>query len=180
MTPRLVVLALLLTPVLEVDAQRRMGFGRPPDWDQVGAGKPGRSQLSNKDLEGISPARFVVKQRKDLALSEEQVQQLTALDQAVRARDDSLYRQLDSLRKDLRPSRAPPEVERIRVRGIRRDMLTRVEAVLETYNAVEPEVLKLLSDEQQKAATPLLDVHKRDSEEMLREKMGMGGRRPGG
>lgn len=179
MTPRLVVIALLLTPIMDVSAQRRMGLGGSPDWDRVGAGNPGRSQLSNKDLEGISPARFLVKKRKDLALSEVQVKQLTALDQALRTRNDSLYRQLDSLRKDLRPSSAPPEVERIRVRGIRRDMLTRVEAILETYNATEPEALKVLGEEQQKSATALLDAHKQEAEKMLREKMGMGGSRPG-
>lgn len=173
--------ALLLVPALSV-AQRRgggsggkMGGSTRATYDGPG---PMPNQLSNRDLEGMSPVRTLMDKKKDLALTDDQLKQLKDLDASLKAKNDSFFRQMDSLRKEMKPSDAAPEVERIRVRSVRNGVLTVVTGIRANYDAAEPDALKLLTEDQQKSANDLLAKQETENEEMLKKKLG-GGRRGG-
>lgn len=187
-----VLIAMLVFPVA-ARAQRAGSSGEPPikgvskvprddrpNYNGPGA-VGGPVTISNKDVESLNPIKELVDHRKDLAVTDEQLKQLKDLDARVKAENDSLFHQLDSLRKEMKPSTAAPAVERIRVRGVRTSLVEVITAIRESYDRAEPDALGVLAEPQQKAASELLETHQQSAEKMLQEKVG-GGRpgRPGG
>jgi hypothetical protein len=80
------ILTLCLIPTV-VAAQRSGGLGasdrfgggkagREADWDRINSENAGELQLSNKDLEGISPSKLLIDKHKDLKLTDHQQKQL--------------------------------------------------------------------------------------------------------
>jgi hypothetical protein len=183
-----VLIAMLVLPVAA--SAQRSGGGAPPvttgpkvergdrraNYGNMGAGG-GSITISNKDVESLNPIKALVDHRKDLAVTDEQLKGLKDIDTRVRAQNDSLYHQLDSLRKEMKPSSATPEVERIRVRSVRSSMVAVIRAIRENYDRIEPEALGVLAEPQQKAGSDLMDKHQEEAEKMLQEKLGGG--RPG-
>jgi hypothetical protein len=192
---KLLLLALVLSIPITADAQRG-GGGAPPvttgakveRGDRRGSYNVGLSDgsfpisISDKDVEGLSPVKVLLDRKKDLTLTEQQVKQLKDMETALRSENDTLFNQLDSLRKEMRSNKNAPnqQVEMLRVRSARTATFEVVKALGVKYEAAEPNALKVLTDEQQKPATELLEKHQAEAEKMLREKLGGGGRRPPG
>ena len=182
---------LLVFCLLPLSAEAQRGSGAPPvttgpritrgreevDYRRMGAGT-GSITISNKDIESLNPLKVLLDNKKDLALTDDQVTQFKSFDATLKTRNDTLFHQLDSLRKAMKPSTATPEVERLRVRGVRTSLVGVIRAIREHYDAVEPDAVGSLSESQQKAATELMDLHQQKAEAMLMEKLG-GGRRGG-
>lgn len=147
-----------------------------PDYDKLVAGAGAPSQLTVRDLEFISPVRHLLDKKKELVLTEDQVKQLKAMDASLKEKNTPHFRELDSLRKESKPSDAVPEVERIRMRGVRQAMVAVVTNVRANYDGAEPEAVAVLSAEQQKTAIGLLEKQREETDEMLKKKLG-GGRR---
>lgn len=148
----------------------------PPDYDRLVAGAGAPNQLTNRDLEWMSPFRHLMDGKKELSLSEDQLRRLKEMADALRAKNAPQFGELDSLRKEMKPSDAVPEVERIRVRGVRQAFVDVVRSVRSTHDAAEPDALAVLNEDQRKAAVVLLERARDSDDELLRRKLG-GGRR---
>jgi hypothetical protein len=172
---RLAVLALLVIPAA-VSAQR--GGGRrgttPPDYDKLLTEDRGSSAaISKRDMEWINPARVFGEKKKALALTDEQMKGLKDVDAKLASQNDTLFKSLDSLRNELKPNKTlSPQVEGMRVRGVRTGMVELVKAVRANYDAAEPAILALLTESQQTAASELFDKLQNDGDEMIQEKLG--------
>jgi len=177
---RLGVFALLMIPVVASAQRGAAGRGtKPPDYDQLSAKdrSPGGMKLTNKDVESMSPVRMLIDKRKDLALSDDQLKAFKDLDAKSKPRNDTLFKALDSLRRELKPSTAPPDVERLRVRSLMPSVIAVVQEIRANYDADAGAALPLLVDSQKKTAGELLAKLKQESDETLQQKLG--GRRQG-
>jgi len=172
--------ALVLVPSLLV-AQRRGGsggFGRDQGDKYGGPGaNNGGMQLSNGDVEDMSPLKLLIDKRKDLKLADDKVKALKELEGKVKDQVQPSFKILDSLRRELR--NPPREEDRGRMMSARNGVMNVVTEIRSAYDASLKEALPLLNEEQQKKAAELVDKQKNDSEEVLKEKLGggRGGRR---
>jgi hypothetical protein len=188
MSRGLLALAVLLIPEVVV-AQRGGSSGAPPvkGVTKNSLGDRGANYridanvpitISNKDVARLSPAKALLDMKKDLALTDDQVKQLKGLEAELEAQNDTLFRQLDSLRKEMRVNKnAPnPQVEQMRARGARLATVEVIKAIRESYDKVEPTALAVLVEAQQKTGSELMDKHLTEAEETLMEKLGAGKR----
>ena len=175
LTLKVVLCALVMIPVA-ADAQR--GGGRrgtaPPNYDALLREDRGATQtISKRDMDWISPTKVIVDKRKALALTDDQVKGLKDLAAALQTTNDTLFKQLDSLRNEMKPNKQlSPQVEGIRVRGVRTSVVEVVKAIRANYDAAEPGILALLTEPQQKTANELLDKLQEDADAMIQEKLG--------
>lgn len=175
---RLLVLALLVLPVVALAQRPKERGTKPPDLDKLAAGdRRAGLQLSNKDVEGMSPIKLLIDKRKDLALTDDQLKGLKDLDAALKTRNESLFKQLDSLRQEMKPTDASPEVEALRTKTVRNSVAGVVTGIRNNQDAAGNEAMPLLGEPQQKPAQALLDKQRTESDETLKEKLG--GRRGG-
>lgn len=180
---RLVLSAALLVPVT-LSAQRGGGRvrGTPrPNYDaMLNDDRGGKSRLSRKDMEGISPVKALMDKKKALALTDSEMDGLKALAARLKTTNDTLLKQVDSLRAEMNPSTTlSPEVDRIRVRGVRNALLEVVKAIRANYDTAADEALGLLDEAQRKTGNELLDKKEQEAEAMIQEKLGGGSRRGG-
>jgi hypothetical protein len=189
MSRNLLVLALMVPLVAEaqrgggssgappVQTVRKNPRGDQPNYRGLGPGT-GAFTISNKDVESLSPVKLLLDKKKDLALTEEQLKQLKALEAELKVENDTLFDTVDSLRKQLRtnPNASNPQVEQMRVNGVRSAMVEAIKAIRENFGKAEPACVAVLDETQQKTASELLDKHSEETSEMLQEKLG-GGKR---
>lgn len=185
----LVVLTLLTVPAIASSQSGKFGGGKggaDANWDAIKGGSAG-VDLSAKDVENISPIKLIVDKRKDLKLSDEQLNKVKAIDEALKGKNEPLFKALDSLRK---ASKAPPmnpnsskevqqaqqEEDRARLTAAKREMSGTVKDIRDNYELSLKEVLALLDEAQQKTANEMVDKQRQDAQKMLSEKLG-GGRR---
>jgi hypothetical protein len=186
---RIAILSLVLIPAVAF-AQRGGaggGFGggragRTEDWNRIDKDNAGALQLSNKDLENISPIKLLIDKRKDLKLTDQQQKQLKDADDALKTRNQPLFKALDSLRAELKRPATSDDARPLTTRG---EVTRVVGEVRANYEAALKDALALLDEGQQKTATELVGKQNEDAEKMLSEKlggrgggMGRGGRPP--
>lgn len=138
-------------------------------------------QLSNRDVEDISPIKLLLDKRKDLKLTDDQQKQIKDIESRMRESVKPSFKVLDSLRGVMkRPAGNLSDEERAQVSIARQEVGTVVGQIRESYAGSLKEAVALLSADQQKTAQELVDKQSQEAEEMLREKMGGGRARPGG
>ena len=148
------------------------------DWKSVLGANSGGIKVSNKDIENLSPIKLLVDKRKDLKLSDDQVNHLKDLQAKIAEQNQESFKALDSLRRESQPpAREPTEEDRARMSAARRAFGTAVQTIRDSYEAALKEALPTLDDTQQKAAGELLEKQRKDADEMLHDKLGGG--RPG-
>lgn len=168
----LVVLALLMVPAL-AHAQRRTRGEPEADWSKIDKAIPRTSlKLSNKDVENMSPLKFLIDKRKDLQLTDEQLTQYKGLQSNLEQRNAPLLAALDSVRNDMKPTGRSPEDERARMIIARSGLTNLMAAFRASFKASADSALVLLPEAQRKTATQLLAEHDKETGEMLREKLG--------
>jgi hypothetical protein len=174
---RLAAVTFLLIPSI-ASAQRRVRGERKEDWSDIGTSVS--LKLSNRDVENISPVKLLIEKRKDLKLSEEQLKQVKEMEARLKEKNDSLFKVLDLLRRDMKsPPGTPTDAERARMSSARRELAPLIEAFRANYAAAEKDALPILDEEQQKTASELLAKQRSDAEGMLADKVGGGGARDG-
>jgi hypothetical protein len=185
-TRRFAVLALVLIPAL-ASAQRggggrggSGGFGKKDeaDWNSLGRGNAGL-QLSNRDVENISPIKLLIDKKKDLKLSDDQVKRLKDLESTLKDKNDGPFKALDSLRRETRNTGGSADEARARMMSTRQGVMSTVATIRGNYEGSLKDAMPVLDDTQQKTATELVAKQAEEAEEMLREKM-RGGRGGGG
>jgi hypothetical protein len=151
--------------------------GADPNWNDIKGGSGG-IDLSNKDVENTSPVKLLIDKRKDLKLSDDQLGKIKDIESKTKDKVSPLYRALDSLRKETKiPPGKETDDDRARAQAAKREVNGVVKEIRDSYDAAFKEALPLLDDGQQKTANELADKQKEEAQNMLREKLGMGGRR---
>lgn len=170
---KLVVLTLLVIPTV-VSAQRSRTRGeRRPNWDQIESNSGKGPQISGRDLEAIHPVKHLLDKRKDLKLSDDLAKQLKELQDKDKEKNQSLFKAVDSLRGVIRSrSGTKSDEDRVRATLAREEIRTVLQTVLATYDSTLKVAIPLLDESQQKTANALLEKHREESEEMIREKLG--------
>ncbi len=177
---KLAVFALLVLIPTLASAQRRGGSrstgNDKPDWNELG-GKSGGLQLSNRDVENISPIKLLIDKRKDLKLTDDQLKQIKDLDGKLKEQNQPLFKALDSLRTAMRSSSTAGDEDRSSIMSARREVGGVVHDIRATYETSLKDAMALLDDAQRATAEPLLQKHAEESDRVLSEKLG--GRRGG-
>src|SRR5665213_1232617 len=182
---RFAVIMLIVVPTV-LSAQRGGGGGggaargdKQANWDEINKAGAGGLKLSNGDLEDISPMKLLIDKRKDLKLSDAQLKQFKDLETAQRAKNEPLFKALDSLRKDMKPPAKPSDDDRSRMMNARNAVMTVVGSIRANYDATVVEATALLDESQKKTAAELIDKQSKDAAEMLKGKLGGPGNRGG-
>ena len=175
-----ILVALILIPAI-APAQRGGGGssrvrGDPTaDWNAVLGANSGGIRVSNKDVENISPLKLLVDKRKDLKLSDDQVNRLKGLQTKLATQNQDSFKALDSLRRESQPpARQPSDEDRARMGAARRAFASTVQTIRDGYGAALKEALPILDETQEKNAGELLDKQRTDADDMLRDKLGGG------
>ena len=148
------------------------------NWKAVLGANSGGIKLSSKDIENISPVKLLVDKRKDLQLSDDEVNQLKDLQTRLTAQNQESFRALDSLRRESQPpAREPNDEDHARMGSARRAFAATVQTIRDSYNASVNDALTILNEAQRKTAGELLDKQRKDVDIMLQDKLG--GDRPG-
>jgi len=176
---KVALLSLALLPTVAL-AQRGGSGGmsrqrgeKSADWNSVD-GKGG-VKLSNRDIENVSPIKLLIDKKKDLKLSDEQVNKLTELDGKLKETNDPSFKALDSLRRAAQPPlRAgdPSDEDRDRMMSARRGIGVVVGTIRGNYESSAADAMAILDETQKKAAEELLAKQKEEAENMVREKLG--------
>jgi hypothetical protein len=170
---QLAAFALVLIPAV-ASAQRGSrggGGGMGGDKANYGGSSASLLQLSNRDVEEISPIKLLIDKRKDLKLADDRVKQLKDLEGKLKDKNEPSYKALDSLRKAMRPSGTQTDDERTRMMAARSGVMAAVADIRANYDASAKEALALLDESQQKTANDLLQKQTADAEQMLQEKL---------
>lgn len=172
-------LALILVAATASAQRGGRGFGKAdrPDWDKMGKGAPGL-QLSNRDVENMSPIKLLIDKKKDLKLTDDQVKQLKDIEGKLKSTNEPNFKVLDSLRREMRGSANPNEQDRSRMMSARSTVMQVVRAIRAHDTDALKDALALLDEPQQKTANDLVQKQSQESDETLREKLG-GGRSGG-
>jgi hypothetical protein len=179
---RITIAALLLIPsVMMAQGKKKMGAGdKGPEWDKVAKDASMGLKLSNRDVESTSPVKLLMDKKKDLKLSDDVVKQLKDIDAKDKEKNKDLYKQLDSLRGETKPSGVDMnDADRIRAQLAMSVVATVVKDIRANYDASLKTAMPLLDDTQKAAAKEMLDKQAKESDAMLREKMGGRGGRGG-
>ncbi|MGH7619383.1 MAG: hypothetical protein ACREPM_19370 [Gemmatimonadaceae bacterium] len=181
--PRLAVTALVLIPTIAFAQRGGAGGGggaavsrergeKNADWNSINGGKGG-IQLSNRDLEGVSPIKLLVDKRKDLKLTDDQVKGLKDIEGKLEETNQPSFRALDSLRRVAQPPlHDPTDDDKARIMDARRTAMAVVTTIRDKYDASAKDGLALLDDTQRSRASELLDKQRKDAQDMLRDKLG--------
>jgi hypothetical protein len=177
---RQALVAVALLPAVAL-AQRGRDRGTKADYGAMEREAPAPMKLKVGDLEDVSPLKLLFDKRKDLKLTDDQQAQLKVMQGKLKETNDVLMKRLDSLRIALRPSPNPNEEDRLRLAIGREELGTVVKAIRVNYDASTAPAMALLDEGQKSAAQGLLEKLAKETDEMLRDKMGgRAGGPPGG
>lgn len=174
------LLSLVLVPTVAL-AQRGGGVRAPrgvpdADWNSVTNANKG-VKLSKGDLENTSPIKLLIDKKKDLKLSDDQVNKLKELEGKLKETNEPSFKALDSLKRMAQPplhSGEPKDDERDRMMNARRGLSAVVGTIRGNYEASATDAMAILDETQKKTATELLTKQKEEADDMIREKLGGG------
>jgi hypothetical protein len=173
---KVALLSLVLLPTIGL-AQRGGGGGSrqrgdaKTDWNSVES--RGGIKLSNKDVENISPIKLLIDKKKDLKLSDEQVNKLKELEGKLKETNEPSFRALDSLRHAVQLRTGDTtDIGRDRMTSARQAVGAVVSTIRGNYESSVKDAMPILDETQRKTATELLGKQNQEAEDMLREKLG--------
>ncbi len=169
----LLLLAAIPTLAAAQRGNSRRDRGTDANWDEITRRAP-TTILSVREVEAMDPLRHLLAKRKDLKLTDAQFAQLKAMDDSAQVRDEPLLKQLDSLRREMRPAGQMDDVQRLRLQVVRRNFAETVERVRENYDAVAAAALPALDEAQRTQAAELLAKQKAEADKVVAEKLGSG------
>jgi len=182
---RLAIVVLTLIPAT-LAAQRGMGGsgmrgGGGRVGGQEGGGRSGGSmlQLSNGDVEEMSPIKRLIDKRKDLKLTDPQVKQFKDLEKEMKTRNEHMFHVLDSLRKDMTPSGGSPDEARAKMVNDRAAVQEVVGNIRLSYNETLKQAMPLLDDTQNQKANELVQQLNDEADETIQKKLEGRGNRGG-
>jgi len=178
----LLLASLLALPSLAV-AQRGGGGGgrsRATEHDKMfldDKDAPKGPSLRTRDIEDFSPIHMLIDKRKDLKLSDAQVDGLKKAEGPLKEKNEPLLKAVDSLVREMRPPLNMTDEARSRIRDAGRALHETLQSISTNYDAAAKEALAGFDADQQTRANEMLAKLKEDGEKRIGEKMGEGGRR---
>jgi hypothetical protein len=174
------LIALAILPAVAAAQRGGRDRGTKADFDGMISSAPVGLRLSNGDVEDMNPVKLLADKRKDLKLTDDQLKQIRAMNDALRESTKPQFKVLDSLRMAMRPrAGADEDVERVRTQLVRQEVVDLVKAIREGYDAKLKEAVALLDESQKAKADELVAKQAREAEETLAKAFG-GGRGMGG
>jgi hypothetical protein len=171
-------LMLLLAPAV-VSAQAKVRGEKKADWNEINKSSTQTGlQLSNRDIESISPIRLLLDKRKDLSLTDEQVKRVKEVEAKVAEKNDGFFKAIDSLRNEMKPSSRASEEDGARKMMARNGVMSVLAEIRANYDGALTEAMAPLDEGQRKSASSMIEKQSAEATDMLREKLG--GRRPDG
>jgi hypothetical protein len=131
-------------------------------------------KLSKGDLENVSPIKLLIDKKKDLKLSDDQVNKLKELEGKLKETNEPSFKVLDSLKRAAQPplrSGDPTDEERDRMMTARRGLGAVVATIRDNYESSAKDAMGFLDETQQKAAADLVAKQKDEADKMIREKL---------
>lgn len=180
LTVKRALVALVLIPTL-ASAQRGGGGtakgtrGDPKaDFDAI-AGRKGGIQLSNRDVEEMSPIKLLIDKRKDLKLSDDQVKGLKDIESKLKEKNDPSFHALDSLRRAAQPPlHDATDDDKSRMISAQRGAGAVVATIRGNYDTALNDALPTLDETQRGRAKEFLEKQRNDAQDTMREKLGSG------
>src|SRR5215510_14375476 len=125
--------ALLLLPTIASAQRRGSGsFGRDEGANYGGPGAIPGLQLSNGDVEDMSPIKLLIDKHKDLKLADEKLKGIKDLENKLKEKVKPSFKALDSLRREMRPRVS--DDDRSRTASARSSVMSVVAAIRESYD----------------------------------------------
>jgi hypothetical protein len=165
--------ALVLLPIASAAAQRSRATKRDPAVFADDAILRGPA-IRGRDLEELSPIKLFIDKRKDLKLSDAQLDGLKKADETLKEQNKPLYKAIDSLAREMRPPMNSTPESQNRIREARRDLETTISTIHETYDAASKDAVGTFDADQQTKANELLAKLKEDGQKRIRDKMKTG------
>jgi hypothetical protein len=129
-----------------------------------------------RDIEDLSSIHLLIDKRKDLKLSDAQVNALKDGENKVKEKNAPVLKIADSLIHELMVTRSNnSEEEKSRLRNAQADLVNTAAQARDNYDAAAKEVMSTFDADQQAKANDLLAKQRADGDRMLREKMMSGG-----
>jgi hypothetical protein len=172
-------LMLLLAPAV-ASAQAKVRGEKKADWNEINKSSAQTGlQLSNRDIEGISPIRLLLDKRKDLSLTDDQVKHVKEVEAKVAEKNEGFFKAIDSLRNEMKPSSRASEEDGARRMMARNGVMSVLAEIRANYDGAVTDAMAPLDEGQRKSAASMIEKQSTEATDMLREKLG-GGRRPDG
>ena len=176
---KVALLSLVLVPTVALAQRGGGGGGRvrgdpKADWNSVENANKG-PKISKGDLENVSPIKLLIDKKKDLKLSDDQVNKLKDLEGKLKETNEPSFKALDSLKRMAQPplhSGAPKDDERDRMMAARRGLGAVIATIRGNFETSANDAMAILDDTQKKTATDLLTKQKEEAEDMVRDRMG--------
>ena len=161
----------------------KRGAGKEADWNKVGAkGGPSGPTISAKDFQENSIYKLYIDKKKDLKLTDAQVNAFKDADNKLKDANADRFKMLDSLKSEAKAKTSgDPSAEEVARLAIARDALGGiVRDIRVSYDDDAQKATGSLDASQQKAGQELLQKYNEEMQKMIREKAGARGGPPGG
>jgi hypothetical protein len=133
--------------------------------------------LRVRDIEDLSPIRRLVDKRKDIKLSDSQVDALKKSEETLKKTNEPLLKAVDSLARQMRPPLNMTPEARSRIDDAGYALRETLKSINENYGLAVKDAMATFDSDQQAKANEVLAKLKEDSDRMMREKLGgRGGR----
>ena len=135
-------------------------------------GMPRGPSLRARDVEDLSPIKLLMDKRKDLKLSDAQVDGLKKSEGPLKEKNAPLLKSVDSLVREMKPPMNRSAESDARIRDARVGLHTVLASIQDNYDAASKEVIATFDADQQAKANELLGKLKEDGDKKVREKLG--------
>jgi len=176
MSRRFLLLAtLIFVPITTATAQRaRSQATKHTDASYGDDNAPKGPAVRGRDLEDLNPVKLLIDKRKDLKLSDAQLDGLKKSESAIKEKNQPLYKAIDSLAREAKPSANPSSGSDNQIRAARRDLEGTISTILDNYDSAEKDATAGFDADQQTKANDLLTKLKEDRNRRIRDKMKSG------
>jgi hypothetical protein len=130
--------------------------------------------IRGRDLEDISPIKLFIDKRKDLKLSDSQLDALKKTDAELKEKNQALYKAIDSLARAMKPPMNPSPEADARIREARHDLDQTIGTIRGSYDAASADAVAAFDADQKTKATELLAKLKDDADKRIRDRMRSG------
>lgn len=170
------MLSLLVLPSIASAQKSQASAGSSMKIDLDTTHSPKGPTLRVRDMEDQSPLKMFVDKRKDLKLTDAQLDQIKAADKALHDKNAASFNAIDSLLHVMRSAAgSQSDADRGRGRLARAGIMVAVGDINTNDEAAAKEQMASFTPEQQTKATELLARQAEDGKKMLRDRLGGGG-----
>lgn len=171
---RSIVLATLVLLPMGAAVAQRGGGSRATKRDPAVFADDGVQRgpaIRGRDLEDLSPIKLFIDKRKDLKLSDAQLDGLKKSDASLKEKNQPFYKAIDSLAREMKPPLNETPESNDRMRNSRHDLDQTLTSIHENYDAAAKEAMSGFDADQQAKANELLGKLKEETDKRIREKM---------